>query len=696
MGLWLGGCGKPASPESALLEAEALRAQFAQAAQAHADPAQCRECHRAATEGWEGSHHHLANAGLRAADSERIAAAGEGVVKQRGMRWHDSADGWELRERDAADERLGYPVIGSIGWEPLIQYLHVLEDGRIQAHDVAWDVEKGEWFSVFEAFDESERQRGEWGHWTGQGMNWDANCAYCHMTEYRKGYQPETDRYEREWTAMGITCAQCHPDMRVHLSQVRNGNNQFEESLTPAQVMDYCASCHSLREELTPEPLKPGDPYADHYLLSLAARPGLYHADGQVIGENYVYGSLRMSRMGHAGVTCLDCHDPHSTKNLLAVEDNSLCMRCHGTGERGATKIDALAHSHHPADSTGNRCVECHMPVMYFMGRDGRRDHSFSTPDPLLTRTFGIPNTCTACHDDKDLDWSLAHAEAWYGADYNAQRRARARLLTAVWEGTAGAEAIAAAYALEENAFWRATYLELLGYTAGGEAAIALRAVALRDADPLVRTAAVRLAGMDGLEPAARAQLSNDPLRVVRLSAAVSTSGMPVNGQQGEAELKAYLRNGADTPMGALRWAAYLDTRGERTAALAAVSRMPELEPLNAEAWRMAAVELHRLGATAQARAYLQRSEQRDPRNAATHFNRALLEYEAGFSARALEYFESALAIEPLHEDAWYNLIVLHLQQGEREAAALRLEEALRRLPTSARLLSLQPYLRQP
>lgn len=49
--------------------------------------------------------------------------------------------------------------------------------------------------------------------------------------------------------------------------------------------------------------------------------------------EDYCETGLRLSRMGKAGVTCLDCHDPHTGTLKLPQEDNTLCMRCHGTGE---------------------------------------------------------------------------------------------------------------------------------------------------------------------------------------------------------------------------------------------------------------------------------------------------------------------------------------------------------------------------
>ena len=48
---------------------------------------------------------------------------------------------------------------------------------------------------------------------------------------------------------------------------------------------------------------------------------GLYHADGQIQDEVYVYGSFVQSKMYHKGVRCTDCHEPHSL-NLRAPGDN--------------------------------------------------------------------------------------------------------------------------------------------------------------------------------------------------------------------------------------------------------------------------------------------------------------------------------------------------------------------------------------
>src|ERR1019366_10612924 len=95
----------------------------------------------------------------------------------------------------------------------------------------------------------------------------------------------------------------------------------------------------------------------------------LYFPDGQIKSEVYEYGSFIQSRMFHAGVTCSDCHEPHSLK--LRADGNNVCLQCHLP-----QKYDSLKHHFHKVGSAGARCVECHMPTRTYMVVDARRDHS--------------------------------------------------------------------------------------------------------------------------------------------------------------------------------------------------------------------------------------------------------------------------------------------------------------------------------
>jgi len=67
-----------------------------------------------------------------------------------------------------------YPLVGVIGHTPVRQYLALLPGNRLQAISAIYDVSKDRWIDVFAG---ENRQPGEWGHWTGQGMNWNAAGA---------------------------------------------------------------------------------------------------------------------------------------------------------------------------------------------------------------------------------------------------------------------------------------------------------------------------------------------------------------------------------------------------------------------------------------------------------------------------------------------------------------------------------------
>src|SRR6266700_971240 len=114
--------------------------------------------------------------------------------------------------------------------------------------------------------------------------------------------------------------------------------------------------------------------------------------------------------MHGAGVTCSDCHSPHSGKLRLA--GNEVCGQCHA-----AKVFDAPAHHHHPQGSPGAKCAACHMPSTTYMGVHARPDHSIRIPRPDRTLSLGTPNACNTCHADKDPAWAVVALKTWGMAD---------------------------------------------------------------------------------------------------------------------------------------------------------------------------------------------------------------------------------------------------------------------------------------
>jgi len=385
----------------------------------------CAGCHEAETSLWRGSHHERAmqpaNDSTVLGDFDAAAIVYDGVGTRFFRRGADF-----LVETDGPDgEPAEYRVAWTFGVEPLQQYLLELDAGRVQALSVAWDsrpaAEGGQrWFHLYPdpSIDAADPL-----HWTGTYQRWNTMCADCHSTGLEKGYDADADRFATEFAAVDVDCEGCHGPGSLHaanpatpppaLSPVERawvlGPGQriaARNGATPAQPeAEVCAQCHSRRSQLTDD-YAPGDPMLDAYRPVLLDR-GLYHADGQILDEVYVYGSFIQSAMAAAGVTCSDCHDPHSAR--LRAEGNALCTGCHSPAV-----YDQVLHHRHDAGTAAEQCTACHMRSETYMVVDPRRDHSFRVPRPDLSATTGAPNACNDCHADQTSAWAAARIAEWY------------------------------------------------------------------------------------------------------------------------------------------------------------------------------------------------------------------------------------------------------------------------------------------
>jgi hypothetical protein len=155
---------------------------------------------------------------------------------------------------------------------------------------------------------------------------------------------------------------------------------------------------------------------------------------------------------------------------------------------------------------------------------DDRRDHSFRVPRPDLTVEFGTPNTCNDCHtrSEESPEWAAAKVREWYGDVWRDDPH-WTPALAAGRRGTPGGDALLADVILRPTtpAIVRATAVSLIGQYPT-EKSVQTQHAALRDSDPLVRTAAVRvLSGGNSQEEIVRllGERLSDPIRAVRVAA---------------------------------------------------------------------------------------------------------------------------------------------------------------------------------
>jgi tetratricopeptide (TPR) repeat protein len=682
-GLLLTGCGDSGSEAYQATQSDAKKTadifpvSHDPARLAKMGPETCVECHADEVAEWKTSHHAKANRPVSVVrDTAAFTPARR--IKESGVTYELALDGneFKLHVIDGDDRTETYDLVGVIGETPLRQYLAVLPGNKFQTISATYDVLNDNWVDVFAGQD---RLPGEWGHWTGQGMNWNANCAYCHTTEYDKGLDFEANAYHSTWVQQGLACAECHSGLEDHvIAAKRDGANYTSTipQLDTEQVEQNCVTCHSRRDQLTADAFEVGDNYHDHFGLSLPDQPGLYHADGQILDEVFVMASFEMSRMAHAGVSCMDCHNPHTLTHILPVENNMLCMRCHQAGgTMDAPIIKPVEHSFHKEGSTGNRCVECHMPKTVYMQVDPRADHGFHSPDPLMTKELGIPNACSNCHTDQTVDWAVEHSENWYGERLaESRQRARARAITAAYAfEPEGMTALLKLSAEEDIAAWKATYVGLLANYLPNATAVAHLRGLINHESPLVRSRVVSgLALLPDLDQAVIDKL-NDPRLSVRINAARAHASRnePIPNADTSQEWQTYVDFNSDRPQSLLMEANKAALENRPADVQKFISRALLLDSLNPEMYHQGAILLSSAGLNEDATSYLNTGWEMAPDNAMFPYSLGLLAAEANDLERAVGFLEETVAMQPEFYRAWYNLSLAY-QRLERPDDAQR------------------------
>ena len=650
---------------------EAANLPGPQAGSGYVEDSICGGCHVQQYHDWLGSHHDLAM--QEATERTVLGDFGSATFSHFGVvsRFF-RRDGRFFVGTDGPDGMLEeFEIRYTFGAEPLQQYLVPLPGGRLQALGIAWSTVDGEWFHLYP---DEPIAAGDPLHWTGWRQNWNSGCADCHSTNLNLNYDETRRIYRTTWSAIDVGCQSCHGPGQRHVAWV-DGRQPTGASVTgdiglsvhygdSAVEIESCAACHSLRSPVR-HSRSPADAFLDSFRPTLLD-PQFYHADGQILGEVYEYGSFVQSRMFAEGVRCSDCHNPHSLE--LHVLGNAVCEQCHhpdAPRDRFPTltakDYNSADHHFHPEGSDGARCVSCHMPERTYMIVDRRRDHSFRIPRPEVSAALGSPDACTMCHADRSQEWAAQAIAAWYGPG----RRRGPHYGEVLADGRDGEpEALGRLVDLARNeeqpAIVRATALQYLApYGPDGVPRVP---EVFEDPEPLVRMAAT--AGFGALPHAERsrhgARLLRDPVRSVRVEAA--------------REIAPHA-----TTLGGEGRAAFATARAEYEAAATARPDNP-VAHYNLGNFRTATGEYHRA-----VRDY-RMSLSLDPSFLPASMNLAVLLSQLGRNAEAETTLRSAVTIDSDAGDAQHSLGLLLAEQGQLEEALRHLERAAELLPQNARI----------
>lgn len=661
----------------------------------------CAGCHAVETAGWVGSHHDGAMQPALPdtvlgdfADAELTYNGVTSVLFERDGDYWIRTDGPQGSLED-------FRVTHTFGVEPLQQYLLEFPDGRRQASSIAWDsrpLEQGgqRWFHLYpdEAIDHEDPL-----HWTGTFQSWNTMCAECHSTNLEKNFSVETQAFETTWSSIDVDCEACHGPGSAHVAAPNDeslalpamarawvmneatGIATRSPALESSAELEVCSQCHSRRAQLTDD-FTPGHAFFDGFRPSLLEE-GLYHADGQIFDEVYVYGSFLQSAMHAAGVTCSDCHDPHGTR--LRADANSICGTCHLP-----SAVATREHHNHPENDAPG-CVDCHMRAETYMVVDPRRDHSFRVPRPDLSVRLGVPNACNDCHRDESAAWAAEQVAGWFpegrhtefhygeaiaaGRDWHADR---VTLLERVVADSA------------TPAIVRATAVSLLGAQVD-DAALDTVGLALLDDDPLVQLAALDVAARfpADLRIDYAQRFLDAPLRALRVAAARGLAALrPSLGARRQQDLDAALEEyvavqsfNADRAEGHYNLGSLYDELGRPGDAEQSYLAALEREPAFAASYVNLADLYRRTGRENEAQALLGDAMSRTPGDAGLPFALALSLVRADRATEALEFIERAATLAPDEPYYAYALGVALYSDGEPERALAVLGDAHERFP---------------
>ena len=623
-------------------------------------------------------------------------------------------DGKFFVNTDGPDGKLAdYEIKYTFGVRPLQQYLIEFPGGRMQALGIAWDSrskpEGGQrWFHMYPG---QNIKAGDPLHWTGVNQNWNFQCAECHSTNLRKNFDAKFETFHTTWSEINVSCEACHGPGSNHVAWAKKegdwqsfasnkglalalderkgivwtavaetGNAKRSAPRQTAREIEMCARCHGRASRLSDDYVH-GKPSLDTHRLALLDET-LYWNDGQMRDEVYNWGSFAQSKMHAEGVTCSDCHDPHSLK--LKASGNGVCAQCHQP-----VKYDTAAHTHHKEGTAAAACTACHMPTTTYMVIDPRHDHSMRIPRPDVSAKVGSPNACNNCHSKQTAQWSADAIRTWTGkAPASYQNFAEA--LQAGSVGAPGARG-ALLDVINNNAqpaIVRASAIDRLAHWLT-PTTLAAVARSLNDTDSVVRLAAVE--ALANTDPATRQRylprLFHDSARAVRIEAAralVAPAQQLPEGERAEfdkalAEYVTAQTYNADRPEGRMNLGNLYAERGDAERAIAEYRKALAIDPMLAAAYANLADLYRARGADSDAEAVLREGLAHNPRAAVLHHALGLSLVRQKRRSESLRALKDAANLEPDNARFAYVYAVALNDAGERKEALKVLDRALTR-----------------
>ncbi|MEZ8166395.1 MULTISPECIES: tetratricopeptide repeat protein [unclassified Vibrio] len=699
----------PTTTEASLIDSETLDASSTKATYVGSEA--CVDCHSEEVEAWQGSHHDMAM--KHATDESVLGDFNDQTVTHKGKpnRFFRKGEEFWVNIEGPDGQFKDYKISYTFAFEPLQQYMVEFEDGRVQLIPFAWDSRtEGEggqrWFNLYPDTTNTDEF-----YWTNSGQNWNFMCADCHSTNLEKNYDSASNTYNTTWSEINVGCEACHGPASEHVEQAQlakaNGEKDVQASahygfdrdlsksvkewvyqegnstLQPKDIIhtnqvQTCAQCHSRRTQLNETGDHVNGSFFDKYRLSLIT-PELYHNDGQIYDEDYVYGSFLQSVMAEKGVTCTNCHDPHTAE--LKIAEEAVCSQCHIASEYTPEK-----HTFHEANTEASQCTTCHMPETTYMEVDPRRDHSWHIPCPDISQHIKTPNVCTSCHEDQTDQWADKQIGEWFPDSKYRNQQHFAVAFYADSIGHRGAED-ALAYSAQDSSLSniiRASSLERLGGNTGKNTLISL-ARAVKHDDEMIRLGVVQ--GSSGFPFTDRWQILEPLLKDPVLSIRSETAGAlvrywgemnPLQKDQIKPALEEYIeiqQFNADRGFGRTNLGNVYRDLGQHDKAIEFYQGAIEIEPYFENSYANLADLYRAQGNEAKALSTLKQGIEAQPKSSVLPYSTGLSLLRVKDYEQATEYLKQAAETAQTDPQYWY-VYGLALEKSDVLAASQSLHKA--------------------
>lgn len=393
----------------------------------------CRECHERFYNLWASSHHGTAMQPITANFIKTLAELNQEAVNMEGASYKAVAKDTLLFIREQKDGvLLDYQVLWALGGKNVFYFLAAWEGGRLQTLPLAYDVQTKKWYNNPQSAIRHFPNMNQGGmqdsalSWRDRQYTFNTSCYGCHVSQLKNNFDLTTNKYQTDWKEAGINCETCHGPCAEHISVCKKAGKGnvpkdlkiiITKTFTPEQHNSSCTSCHAKMRPITAS-YPPGDRYFDNFDLITLESPDFY-PDGRDLGENYTMTGWYMnSCQQNSKLHCVTCHTSsgrYRYKNDDRTAANKACTSCHADIEKFDEK-----HTHHAANKSSPKCVDCHMPTTRF-GNMTRSDHSFRPPMPAASIKFKSPNACNICHNDQSAEWANRQVTQWIRSDYQRE-----------------------------------------------------------------------------------------------------------------------------------------------------------------------------------------------------------------------------------------------------------------------------------